>query len=210
VLYINFSTALKLSNGFLENAMPRTQTDARERILAVADGLFYQDGIRAIGVDTIIAKSEVAKATLYRYFPSKDDLVVAYLEHRNQQFWTLFDEVVARSPNDPKQQLLAIFDWIEQLLASSQSHGCPFLMVASEFPEPNYPGHQVAIAHKQKMSDRLAELATAMGIKPAKEFSASLMLLMDGAFAQRRLYQAHQVNLKQAALVMIQAYDSGI
>ncbi len=80
-------------------------TGARERILEVADELFYREGIRAIGVDTIIAKSSVAKTTLYRYFPSKDDLVVAYLEERNRRFWALFDSAVNKHPSDPKAQL---------------------------------------------------------------------------------------------------------
>ncbi|MBD1918339.1 MULTISPECIES: TetR/AcrR family transcriptional regulator [Cyanophyceae] len=188
--------------------MPRTQTDAQQRILAIADDLFYREGIRAIGVDTIIAKSEVAKTTLYRYFSSKDDLVVAYLEGRNQQFWELFEVVVGQHSGQPKQQLLAIFAWLDELLSSTDSHGCPFLMIASEFPEINYPGHQVAIAHKQKMCDRMAELAEWAGIKPAKELSAALLMLVDGAFAERRLFKKHNngVSLGKAAAVMIEAY----
>ncbi|MGG6266412.1 TetR/AcrR family transcriptional regulator [Leptolyngbya sp. AN03gr2] len=186
--------------------MPKTRTDARERILAIADQLFYQEGIRAIGVDTIIAKSEVAKTTLYRYFPSKDDLVVAYLENRNAQFWALFETVVQRSTN-PEQKLSDIFGWLDELLASETNYGCPFLMVASEFPEPDYPGHQVAIAHKTKMRDRFTELAKAQGIQQAEELSTGLMLLVDGAFVQRRLYRSHQVNLQQAATILLQAYE---
>lgn len=192
--------------------MPRTQSDARKRILAIADNLFYQQGIRAIGVDTIIAKSEVAKTTLYRYFPSKDDLVTTYLEGRNQRFWELFEEVVNQHSGSPKEQLLAIFAWIDELLSSTDSHGCPFLIVASEFPEADYPGHQVAIAHKQKMRDRMEELAELAGIKKTKELSAGLLMLVDGAFAQRRLFNKHGngVKLKEAATMMIQAYTSNL
>ncbi|MCP6758482.1 MAG: TetR/AcrR family transcriptional regulator [Fischerella sp. CENA71] len=188
--------------------MPKTQTDAKDRILTVADELFYQQGVRAIGVDTIIAKSQVAKTTFYRYFPSKDDLVIAYLEGRNQQFWQLFDEAVNQYPGKPKQQLLAIFTWLDELLASPHSHGCPFLMVASEFPEIDYPGHQVAIAHKQKMRLRMAQLAELAGIKSAEQLSAALLLLVDGAFAQRRLFHQHGngVMLEKAAVMMIKAY----
>jgi AcrR family transcriptional regulator len=186
--------------------MPRTATDARQRILETASQLFYQQGIRAVGVDTIIAQSEVAKTTLYRYFPSKDDLVVAYLEDRNQRFWTMLEDVVQRS-SSPKQQLLALLTWLDGLLASDDSYGCPFLMVATEFPEPDYPGHQVAIVHKNQLRDRLMELAQASGIPKAKALSSGLMLLIDGAFAQRRLYQTHQVKLKPQAALLIQAYE---
>jgi AcrR family transcriptional regulator len=187
--------------------MPRTTTDARDRILSTASTLFYQHGIRAIGVDTIIAKSEVAKTTFYRYFPAKDDLVVAYLEERNRLFWELFEVAVDRFPNSPKQQLLAIFEWLDELLTNETCQGCPFLIVASEFPEINYQGHQVAISHKAKMRDRLVELATASGINQANELSIGLMLLVDGAFVQRRLSQTHQVNLHQAATMHIRAYE---
>ncbi len=188
--------------------MPRTQTHAQQRILAIADDLFYREGVRAIGVDTIIAKSAVAKTTLYRYFPSKDELVVAYLEGRNQRFWELLETAIAQHPGQPKQQLLAIFAWIDELLSSEESHGCPFLMVASEFPEPDYPGHQVAIAHKEKMRDRMAELAELAGIKQAKEVSAALLMLVDGAFAERRLFKTHDngIKLAKAAAIMIEAY----
>lgn len=192
--------------------MPRTQTDARDRILAVADQLFYQEGIRAVGVDTIIARSEVAKTTLYRYFPSKDDLVVAYLEERNQRFWTLFEEVVAQFSGDPRQQLVAIFTWIDSLLSSKDNHGCPFLMVASEFPDTDHPGHQVAIAHKQKMRDRVAELAEQAGIQKAKELSAALLMLVDGAFAERRLFKqgSHGVTLEGVCVMMIKSYENNV
>ncbi len=192
--------------------MPRTQSNAREKILAIADNLFYQEGVRAIGVDTIIAKSEVAKTTLYRYFPSKDDLVSAYLEGRNQRFWELFEEVVNQHSGNPKEQLLSIFAWIDQLLSSTNSQGCPFLIVASEFPQPNYPGHQVAIAHKQKMRARMEELAELAGIKKAKELSAALLMLVDGAFAERRLFNQHGdgVHLYKAAIMLIDAYATNL
>jgi AcrR family transcriptional regulator len=188
--------------------MPRPQTDARERILNVADQLFYREGVRATGIDTIIARSEVAKTTLYRYFPSKDDLVVAYLERRDQQYWDLLEGVINRHSGKPKQQLLAIFGWLDELIASPENHGCPFLMTASEFPEVDYPGHQVAIAHKQRMRDRLVELAELAGIKPAAELSAALLMLIDGAFAERRVFQqhGHGITLQKAAAMVLQIY----
>lgn len=188
--------------------MSRIQTDARQRILAVADELFYREGIRAIGVDTIIARSGVAKTTLYRYFPSKDDLVVACLEKREQLFWELFEAAILPYADQPKQQLLAIFAWIDQLLSSADSQGCPFLMVASEFPEPSYPGHQVAIVHKQKLRERMAALAASAGIRQPQELSAALLTLADGAFAQCRLFKQceNKARIEKAAAILIEAY----
>lgn len=189
--------------------MPRTATDARDRILNTATKLFYEQGIRAIGVDLIIARSEVAKTTFYRYFPAKDDLVVAYLEERDRLFWTLFEAVVDQTPDDPRQQLLGIVRWLDEVLASPESQGCPFLIVASEFPEVDYRGHQVAIAFKTKLHDRMRAIVQASGIEQAEDLSAGLMLLIDGAFMQRRLYQTHRVNLQQVISMYISAYDSG-
>jgi AcrR family transcriptional regulator len=188
--------------------MPRTPTNTRDKILMTANDLFYQKGVRAIGVDTIIAQSEVAKTTLYRYFPSKDDLIVAYLENQDWHFWRLFDEVVDRSPNEPKQQLLAIFSWLDELIAAPDCHGCPFLMIAAEFPEIDYPGHQVAIAHNQKLRDRLTALADLADIALAAELGATLSLLIDGAFAQRRLFKQHDngVRLAKVARMAIDTY----
>jgi AcrR family transcriptional regulator len=178
---------------------------ARQRILEVADELFYREGIRAVGVDTIIAKSGVAKTTLYRYFPSKDDLVVAYLEERNRRFWELFEEAIAQYPNKPKEQLLAVFGWLDQLLAKPECYGCPFLVTTTEFPELGYPGHQVAVAHKLATRDRLIALAEQAGAANPHQLGAHLLLLFDGAFAERRLFgqSGSGVHLKAIVATLI-------
>ena len=188
--------------------MARTKTNAREKILSVADELFYQQGIRAVGVDTIIAKSKVAKTTLYKYFPSKDDLVVAYLESRNQLFWELLEERLKQYSNNPKQQLLEVFVWIDTLLDCDNSYGCPFLIVASEFPELDYPGHQIAITHKLRMQFRIKELIDLTKIKEAEELSTALLMLIDGAFVERRLFGRDQnrMSLEKASEMMIDSY----
>lgn len=185
--------------------MAKTRTDTREKILSVADRLFYQEGIRAVGVDTIIAESQVAKTTLYRYFPSKDDLVVAYLEKRDRLFWELLEERLKQHSQKPKEQLLEIFAWIDTLLDSKDNYGCPFLIVASEFPELDYPGHKVATIHKEKMRSRLEKLIKLVGIEKAEELSAVLLMLINGAFAERRLFgkKHNRVNLKQAAKMIL-------
>ncbi len=180
---------------------------ARDRIMAVAEELFYREGIRAVGVDTIIAQSGVAKTTLYRHFPSKDDLVVAYLEERNRRFWLLFEEAVSQH-TDALAQLLAVFEWIDELLAQPECYGCPFLITGTEFPELDYPGHQVAVAHKHKVRDRLNELAENAHASNPQQLAAHLLLLMDGAFVERRLFglSESESGLKGAAITLINAH----
>ena len=177
----------------------------RDQILKVADELFYRDGIHVTGVDTIIAKSGVAKTTLYRYFPSKNDLVVAYLSDRNQRFWECIEAAVNQAPQDPLAQLLAIFEWLSDLIAQPDCYGCPFLITVTEFPALNYPGHQVAIAHKNQMRDLLRDLSKKAGAAKPKELGAHLLLLLDGAFVERRLYGQSEsgTGLKAAATILI-------
>lgn len=160
---------------------------AREKILDVAGRLFFQYGYRAIGIDMIIAESEIAKATLYRHFRSKDDLIVAYLEEMNRQFWAWFDG--ATTPHtDPKSQLIAIFDALGKLISTPACYGCPFLIVASEFPDPSHPGHEVARRNKELVQTRLLTLCTAMGIQNPSALANPLYLMMDGAFMSARMY----------------------
>ena len=177
----------------------------RDQILKVADELFYRDGIHVTGVDTIIAKSGVAKTTLYRYFPSKDDLVVAYLSDRNRDFWECIEAAINQAPDDPKAQLLSIFEWLEELLKKPDCYGCPFLITITEFPALDYPGHQVAVAHKNQMRDLLTELALKAGAAKPKELGAHLLMLLDGAFVERRLYGQSEsgTGLKAAATILI-------
>jgi AcrR family transcriptional regulator len=191
--------------------MPRkANSSARERILEVASKLFYQYGIRAVGVDTIIAESGVAKTTLYRYFPSKDDLIVAFLEERDRLFWEYFDIAVGKHLDNPKAQLLAVFEWIDELLVKPECYGCPFLTTTSEFPQLDYPGHRVAINHKKQMLQRLTQLAENAGIPNAEHLGKYLLLLVDGAFSQRRLFglSGFESNLKQVAEILINAQVS--
>src|SRR2546430_15526713 len=90
--------------------MSAVHSSARQRLLDVASDLFYQEGIRAIGVDTIVERSGVGKATLYRHFPTKDDLIAAYLEEEDRRHWIWFDEVIAPHEGKPVEQLLAWFE----------------------------------------------------------------------------------------------------
>ncbi|MDX2078022.1 MAG: TetR/AcrR family transcriptional regulator [bacterium] len=162
-------------------------SSAREKILEVAGNLFFQYGYRAIGIDMIIEQSNIAKATLYRHFKSKDDLIVAYLEEMNRQFWAWIDGATA--PHEtPQAQLIAIFDALQKLISTPSCYGCPFLIAASEFPDPTHPSHGVALANKEAVRARLLALCDSMGAKNPQGLANQLYLLMDGAFMAVRLY----------------------
>lgn len=187
--------------------MAKSGQYTRERILEIAGGLFFRQGYRAVGVDTIVKESGLAKMTLYRYFPSKDDLIVAYLEQVNQEFWRWFHQAVESAAGQPREQLMAVFEALKKLVSGPRCYGCPFLVAAAEFPGPDSPGHRVALAHKQAVRDHFRELAVAAGARKPEELADQLLLLMDGSFAAVRMFGIPNpaVNVVVAAQVLIDA-----
>jgi AcrR family transcriptional regulator len=170
--------------------MAAPKPSAREQILETAARLFFQNGYRAIGIDTIVAESGVAKMTLYRHFPSKDALIAAYLEDANVKYWLWFENAVETHPGQPREQLLAIFRALEVLVTTPTCYGCPFLMVATEFPDQDHPGRQIALANKEAVRARLLELCDQAGAPDGQQLADQLFLLMDGAFMAVRLFGA--------------------
>ena len=124
---------------------------ARTRILEAAADLFYREGIRAVGVDAVIAHSGVAKMSLYRNFAGKDELVAAFLDYRDELYWAWWDKVVARHPDDPRAQIRAIFETVGKRTAHPDYRGCPFINTAVEFPDSGHPGRVVALANKLEL-----------------------------------------------------------
>ncbi|MGD9701149.1 MAG: TetR/AcrR family transcriptional regulator [Acidimicrobiia bacterium] len=159
----------------------------RDRVLRVAGELFYEHGFHAVGIDLILERAEVAKATLYRHFPTKDDLIATYLGDANRRFWSWFDAAVD-PVLDPADALAGAFDAVATLATSPVCLGCTFQVTAAEFPDPAHPGHTVALDHKRAVRTRLRELAVAAEAIRPDELADGLLLLMDGAFAAARMY----------------------
>jgi AcrR family transcriptional regulator len=161
--------------------------EVRARILEVASDLFYKRGVRAVGVDLVIQEAGVAKTSLYRYFPTKDDLIVAFLEREDADFWSVWDAVAGEHADDPAGELDAHMRWIGERLSRSNYRGCPQINVAAEFAERDHPARQVAHAHMQGLRDRLATLARRLGAARPDELAAQLALLVNGAFVSSGL-----------------------
>ncbi|NBU63487.1 MAG: TetR/AcrR family transcriptional regulator [Chloroflexia bacterium] len=172
---------------------------AKDHILKVASKLFYEHGIRAVGVDTIVAQSGVVKATLYDHFPSKDDLINAYLMMHDQAFWHVWDAALLKSPDSPVQQLRDLFDVLDAGIANSEVFGCAFLSAASEFPELTQASHQLALVHKQKVKMQFQSLAQAANVVHPEELAEQLLLVLNGAFASKRIYGAYEGPVRQLA-----------
>jgi AcrR family transcriptional regulator len=159
------------------------QKPARDRILETATDLFYREGIRSVGVDTIIARSGVAKMSLYRNFPSKDDLVCAWLEDTRRRFWGWWDGLMARAPGDPRGQIRALFAALGKWRAHPAFRGCPFLNTLTEYRDTEHPGRAIAEAHQRAVRGRFAELAVALGARDPERLAEQLLLLLHGAYA---------------------------
>ena len=156
---------------------------ARERILETAEDLFYREGIHAVGIDTIIEKSGVAKMSLYRSFASKDDLIAAYLEARGRRYWQWWDGVMALNPSQPRRQLPDLFEAIAVRTRRPEFRGCAFLKAVAEFPEDGCRARVVALANKKEMRRRLLKLCRAVGAHQPDVLSNQLLMLIEGAYS---------------------------
>jgi AcrR family transcriptional regulator len=155
---------------------------ARERILDTAYELFSQHGTRAVGVDRIIAECGIAKMTLYRNFPSKDDLILAFLDRR-AELWThewLESEASQRGAN-PGQRLLGVFDTFDGWFRSEDFEGCSFINVMLEIDDCQSPVRQASIRHLEAIRDFLRGLATEAGIADPDGFARQWHILMKGS-----------------------------
>jgi AcrR family transcriptional regulator len=159
----------------------------RDHILHTASTLFYNRGVRAVGVDLVVDEARIAKTSLYRYFPTKDDLIVAFLEMEDRDFWATWDEVAARHAEDALAELEAHMRWIGERLSRSNYRGCPQLNVAAEFAEPDHPARGIAREHMRALRRRLTTLAQRLGARSPDELAAQLGILVNGAFVSKDL-----------------------
>jgi AcrR family transcriptional regulator len=151
------------------------KADMQERILRTTDRLFYQQGLRAIGVDTIAAAVGISKRTLYNHYPSKDELIVAYLSRRFRPT-ELTDEPAV-------EQILGTFDRLERAFASDRFRGCPFVNAVAELKEPGHAANRIAVAFKDARRAALRDLLARLDVADPEALATQLMLLVDGAIA---------------------------
>ncbi|MGB6488566.1 MAG: TetR/AcrR family transcriptional regulator [Steroidobacteraceae bacterium] len=176
------------------------ESETAARVLTAAARLFYAHGVRAVGVEWIVAESGVAKTSLYRHFHTKDDLVAAFLEREDQEFWTQWDEVIDAVKDDPMRELMALLDWIGQRVSRNGYRGCPQINVAAEFSDPAHPARKIRARHKAAMFERLRGLVGRISPSRADDVAQQIALLIDGAFtSDGRLTRAGATRVLQAA-----------
>lgn len=160
---------------------------AKDQILETAGKLFYERGYRAVGVDTIIAESGVAKMTLYRHFPTKDDLIAEYLQRASEAFFA-WVETLTKDETSARKKLELIFGAVASRAVQPACLGCTFMAAALEFPELEHKAHAVALDYKKKVLALLTELSRQAQAKNPALLGEGLMLLMDGAWSAARMF----------------------
>lgn len=153
---------------------------AKGRILDTANRLFYEDGIRNVGVDRIIASSSVTKATFYKHYRAKDNLIVDYITARHVATRHELDAIIARASGPAEAIDLHLAAIIDEL-SRPGFRGCAFINAAAEFPEPNHPVRQIVSAHREWYTDSLAALMRDLGHERPGDAADELVLARDGA-----------------------------
>jgi AcrR family transcriptional regulator len=171
-----------------------TDSPKRAELVETAWRLFYRDGYHAVGIDTVLAEAGVAKMTLYKHFPSKEDLIAEVLERRSLDLRAGLERAIETAGRSPVKRLLAIFDAFDALFHGADFNGCAFIKAVAEYPDPKSAPHRVAAAHKTALRIRLTELATELPAKDADALASSLVLLAEGA-----IVTAHVQGRKTAA-----------
>jgi AcrR family transcriptional regulator len=163
----------------------RPELEARERIMETAYDLFSRRGVRDVGIDEVIERAGVAKATLYRHFPSKDDLVLAFLERREQR-WTrgLLEAEAKRRGSTPEEQLLAIFDAFDDWFRRDDFEACSFINVMLEMGT-EHPAGSASVHHLEKIRSIVRELAEEAQLREPSSFAHSWHILMKGSIVAR-------------------------
>jgi AcrR family transcriptional regulator len=153
----------------------------RERLVEAGHQIFYREGFLAVGLDQLLNEVGCSKQTFYNHFESKDELIVAVIDEHHRWWSTELRERIQRAAGpDPRGQILAIFDVIQEVIAEPDYHGCLFINAAVEFPQPHHPAHQSARQAKNDSLALLTELATAAGASDPVALAQEVDMVIEG------------------------------
>lgn len=190
-------------------AAPTPATHARVRILATADELFYREGVHTVGVDRIIRDAKVTKATFYKYYRSKDALIVVYVQARDKAARDFVAGLDARF-DTPEKRLRAIVTEISNQVVRTGFHGCPFINAAAQFTDPTHPVRVAVTAHRDWYGGAVEDLFRGMGHARPGDAADDFFLARDGAFAGANLgdpIAAHTALLRAIQRVLDETTD---
>ena len=189
----------------------RETSEARQRILETADRLFYQHSIRAVGIDRIIAEAGVAKMSLYKHFPSKDDLILTVLKHREAGVLEFFRSAMERHGKKARGPLRAFFAALREWFETPGFRGCPFQNAATELADPAHPGTEFVRGHKQRFGEFLGGLAEKAVGKAAAKVAPAVTLLVEGAIVTAMIQgRPDAADVARDAALKLAAQENGV
>jgi AcrR family transcriptional regulator len=165
------------------DSVPSDKERACHRIFNAACDLFYRKGIRAVGVEAIAEKAHATKMSLYRTYPSKDELVAQYLKRESELGLQRWDERLAQYPGDPRKQLSVLFAALTARTSDPASRGCAMANAAVELTDPDHPGRKIIEEHKAEERARLLRMCTDIGARDPAALADGLFLLAEGALS---------------------------
>lgn len=178
----------------------------RDDLVQNALKAFYKGGFRAIGMDKLAAETGVSKTAIYKHFRTKEDLIVATLRLRDEQFRNWLVRRVEALASTPKGQLLATFDALGEWLREPEFQSCMFIKASSEYQDREHPVHATAAEHKRLLRQHMEKLATEAGADAPAELAQQLLTLTEGAIVLAHLHEPEEVaaNTRNAAAVLIE------
>ncbi len=160
----------------------------RDRLVEAANRRFYRDGFRNVGIDQILSDVGISKTAFYKYFESKDDLVLEVLQQQDLWLRGTFTSLIReRGGKSAAGQLRSLFDIVEELIESDEYRGCFFVNVAMEFPLPHDPAHQAAARNKDAIEEIVRDLAERSGAENPAALAEELCMVMEGAYVTRQV-----------------------
>ncbi|MEO1428527.1 MAG: TetR/AcrR family transcriptional regulator [Cyanobacteria bacterium J06632_19] len=153
----------------------------REKILIAAADLFYYKGFNQVSINEVIANSDVARRTFYRYFSSKDELIVEVMRFQSKRWLEWFEETLNQRASNPREKILISFDVLREWFDSPDFHGCPFIKSALEIADVSHPINQIAVMARQSVRTYIYKLALEADIPKPEVFSQQYLLLLGGS-----------------------------
>ncbi|MGE6917401.1 TetR/AcrR family transcriptional regulator [Achromobacter kerstersii] len=166
----------------MNTTTPDTSTDIQTRLLRATETLIYQGGIHATGMDAIVKASGVARKSVYKHYPTKDALVAAALQARDERWMQWFIAATTQAAT-PRARLLSVFDALQEWFASDGFHGCAFINAAGEIGDAEHPIRKVSRLHKERLLSHVLSLMQAAGLPEPEETARQWLVLIDGAIA---------------------------
>lgn len=190
------------------NRVPRAE--AQEIILSAAEELFYNEGIHAVSVDAVVERAGLNKMSVYRQFSSKTDLTLAYLARKQQAFWDEWEESLSKHPDHPREQLIQFFADLKARASCEPFRGCCFINIAVEFPDSTHPVRQLVCTHQKKLLDKFLELTIAAGARHPTELAHTLVLLMEGTYADSQTFGTDSPAIQMLPAIAERLLDSAV